>query len=221
MKSGTWPNIAVMGAGAIGCYFGGMLARAQTNKVTLIGRRKHVDPINRDGLFFQSFDLEEFIPIGSTVDIAAIGDAQLVLFCVKSGDTDEAAQTIAPYLARDAVVLSLQNGVNNVERIRSHMKNQVVPALVYAAAEMSAPGRVRHTGGGSLIINAGESNSQRPHKASRANQNGSIGLSDGTDLMTNPFRRSMPCRPARADLVPRHRELKTRALRRGLSALGC
>jgi 2-dehydropantoate 2-reductase len=147
-----WRNIAVMGAGAIGCYFGGMLARDQTNKVTLIGRRKHVDPINRDGLFFQSFDLEEFIPIGATVDIAAIGDAQLALFCVKSGDTDEAAQTIAPYLARDAVVLSLQNGVNNVERIRSHIKNQVVPALVYAAAEMSAPGRVRHTGGGSLII---------------------------------------------------------------------
>jgi 2-dehydropantoate 2-reductase len=59
---------------------------------------------------------------------------------------------MSQYLAADAVVLSLQNGVDNVDRIRLHLKQQVVPALVYAAAEMSAPGCVRHTGGGNLII---------------------------------------------------------------------
>jgi 2-dehydropantoate 2-reductase len=151
MKNQTWCNIAVVGAGAIGCYFGGVLARAG-RKVTLIGRHNHVEAINRNGLFFQSLDVQEHIAIAATANIAAVGGAQVVLFCVKSVDTEDAARKMAPHLARDAVVLSLQNGVDNVERIRLHVKNQVLPVLVYAAAQMSAPGCVRHTGGGNLII---------------------------------------------------------------------
>ena len=88
----------------------------------------------------------------ATADMAAIGAARLVLFCVKSLDTENAARQMAPQLAPDAVILSLQNGVDNVERIRRHVKNQVIPVLVYAAAEMPAPGTVRHTGGGNLVI---------------------------------------------------------------------
>jgi 2-dehydropantoate 2-reductase len=156
--------IGVVGAGAIGCYFGGMLARAGA-KVTLIGRRTHVEAIKRDGLLLQSVDLREYIPLVATEDMAAVGDAQLVLFCVKSADTEEAARAMATHLARDAVVLSLQNGVNNVERIRLHVEaQQVIPALVYAAAEMSAPGWVTHTGGGSLVI--GQLNEFRRDKES-------------------------------------------------------
>jgi 2-dehydropantoate 2-reductase len=60
MNNRTWSNIAVVGAGAIGCYFGGVLARAGM-KVTLIGRRNHVEPINRNGLIFQSLDIQEHI----------------------------------------------------------------------------------------------------------------------------------------------------------------
>jgi 2-dehydropantoate 2-reductase len=140
MTIGIGSPIAVVGAGAIGCYFGGMLARAGAN-VTLIGRRAHVDAIKRDGLLLQSLDFRQYIPVAATEHMGAVGDARLVLFCVKSADTDDAARAMAPQLAADAVVLSLQNGVNNVERIRLH-----------AAAEMSAPGAVRHTGGGSLVI---------------------------------------------------------------------
>jgi 2-dehydropantoate 2-reductase len=149
MKDRT--DTAVVGAGAIGCYFGAMLARAG-NTVTLIGRPEHVEPINRNGLVFQSRDREERIPIMATADMAAIGAARLILFCVKSLDTENAARQMAPQLAPDAVILSLQNGVDNVERIRRHVKNQVIPVLVYAAAEMPAPGTVRHTGGGNLVI---------------------------------------------------------------------
>jgi 2-dehydropantoate 2-reductase len=75
-----------------------------------------------------------------------------VLFCVKSGDTDEAVRVMAPHLAKDAVVLSLQNGVGNAERIRAQVSCPVIPALVYAASQMPKPGHVRHTGGGSLVI---------------------------------------------------------------------
>src|ERR1700686_895720 len=90
--------IAVVGAGAIGCYFGGMLARAGA-KATLIGRRTHVEAIKRDGLLLQSFDLREYIPMAAAEDMAAVGDAQLILFCVKSADTEEAARAMAPHLA--------------------------------------------------------------------------------------------------------------------------
>ena len=151
MTIGIGSPIAVVGAGAIGCYFGGMLARAGA-KVTLIGRRAHVDAIKRDGLLLQSLDFRQYIPVAATEHMSAVGDAGLVLFCVKSADTDDAARAMAPQLAADAVVLSLQNGVNNVERIRLHVEAPVIAGLVYAAAEMSAPGAVRHTGGGNLVI---------------------------------------------------------------------
>jgi 2-dehydropantoate 2-reductase len=151
MTIGIGSPIAVVGAGAVGCYFGGMLARAGA-KVMLIGRRAHVDAIRRDGLLLRSLDFRDYIPVGASEDMAAVGDARLVLFCVKSADTEDAARQMAPRLAADAVVLSLQNGVNNVERIRLHVKAPVIAGLVYAAAEMPAPGTVRHTGGGSLVI---------------------------------------------------------------------
>ena len=121
MGNAIGSSIAVVGAGAIGSYFGGLLARAG-RKVTLIGRQRHVDAINRDGLLFQSGGVEERIPITATADIAAMADARLILFCVKSLDTEEAAARIAPHLAPDAVILSLQNGVDNRERIRLHVE---------------------------------------------------------------------------------------------------
>jgi len=151
MTIGIGSPIAVVGAGAIGCYFGGMLARAGAN-VTLIGRHQHVDAIKRDGLLLQSREFSGYIPVAATEHMAAVGGAGLVLFCVKSADTDDAARQMAPQLAADAAVLSLQNGVNNVERIRRHVQAPVIAGLVYAAAEMSGPGAVRHTGGGSLVI---------------------------------------------------------------------
>jgi 2-dehydropantoate 2-reductase len=144
-------SFAVVGAGALGSYFGGVLARAG-NKVTLIGRASHVDSINRDGLRFQSADSEQRIPVAATTDIAAVRDAGLILFCVKSLDTETAAAAMAPHLAPEAIVLSLQNGVDNPDRIGVHVRHQVIPVLVYAGANIPQPGTVRHTGGGNIVI---------------------------------------------------------------------
>jgi 2-dehydropantoate 2-reductase len=151
MTHPTWSPVAVMGAGALGCYFGGVLARAGV-AVTLIGRPAHVAAIRQHGLRFESGGSEERIALAASEDAAGVAGARLLLFCVKSADTDAAARAIAPHLAREAVVLSLQNGVNNVERIHAQVTNDVFPALVYAAAQMTGPGAVRHTGGGSLIL---------------------------------------------------------------------
>ena len=96
----------MVGAGALGSYFGGLLARTG-RKVTLIGRASHVDAVNRDGLLLRRLDAEDRIAVSATTNIAAVRDAGLVLFCVKSLDTETAAAAMAPHLARDAVVLSL------------------------------------------------------------------------------------------------------------------
>ena len=146
-----WSPVCVVGAGALGCLFGGMLARAGL-AVTLIGRATHVAAIRRDGLRFESGGRQETIPVAASEDIAGVRGAKLVLFCVKSADTDAAARAMAPHLGPDAVVLNLQNGVDNVERTHAHVPNRLVPGLVYTAAEMAGPGSVRHTGGGSLTI---------------------------------------------------------------------
>jgi 2-dehydropantoate 2-reductase len=151
MAKRNWSPIVVVGAGALGSYFGGVLARAG-HKVTLIGRASHVDAIKRNGLLFLSDDKEERIPIAAATDVSSTRDARLVLFSVKSLDTETAAAAMAPHLSRDAVVLSLQNGVDNPERIGLHVRNQVVPVLVYAGANIPAPGAVRHTGGGQIVI---------------------------------------------------------------------
>ncbi len=143
--------VAVVGAGALGCLFGGMLARAGT-QVTLIGRASHVATIRRDGLRLESNGRVTLIPVAATEDMAVVGKARLVLLCVKSTDTDDAARAMAPHLGSDTVVVNLQNGVDNAERIRTHIQNRVLPGLVYVAAEMAGPGHVRHTGGGSLTI---------------------------------------------------------------------
>jgi 2-dehydropantoate 2-reductase len=151
MTNGAWSKIAIVGAGAIGSYFGAVLAQAG-NDVTLIGRQSHVDAINRDGLRLQDQSAERRVEVSATTDIAAVSGAGLVLFCVKSLDTEEAARQIAPHLARDAVILSLQNGVDNVERIRLHVRNRVIPALVYIGANVPVPGRVKHSGGDQIVI---------------------------------------------------------------------
>jgi 2-dehydropantoate 2-reductase len=151
MSHPTFSKIAVMGAGAIGCYFGGMLARSGV-AVALVARPSHVAAINRDGLRLQSLEFDEHIRLAATDSAAGVAGAQLVLFCVKSADTEDATRQMAPHLSPDAVILSLQNGVDNAERIRRHVGNRVFPVLVYAAATMPGPGHVQHTGGGYLVI---------------------------------------------------------------------
>lgn len=147
-------KIAVMGAGAVGCYYGGLLAHAG-HDVTLIGRALHVAAMQRDGLGFDAPSLPARIAVQASTDASATRQAQWVLCCVKAGDTEQAAAELAPHLAPDALLLSLQNGVDNAERLRARLPQRVLPAVVYVAAEMTGPGQVRHHGGGELLIGAG------------------------------------------------------------------
>jgi 2-dehydropantoate 2-reductase len=144
-------KIAVMGAGAVGCYYGGLLARAG-HAVTLIGRAPHVAAVQRDGLRLQTASWQAQIPLHASTQASAAHDAQWVLCCVKAPDTEQAAADLAPHLAPDALVLSLQNGIDNAERLQARLAQRVAPVVVYVAAEMAGPGHVQHHGRGELII---------------------------------------------------------------------
>jgi len=144
-------KIAVMGAGAVGCYYGGMLARAG-HELVLIGRAQHVDAVRRDGLFMDTQAFKEHVAMQASTSASALQGAQLVLCCVKSTDTENAAAEMAPHLESGALVLSLQNGVDNAKRLQRLLPQRVAPAVVYVASEMAGPGHVRHHGRGELVV---------------------------------------------------------------------
>ena len=148
-------KIAIMGAGAVGSYYGGLLARAG-QEVTLIGRAAHVDAVERAGLRLQTLTFDQQVAVRASVDPAAVAGADWVLVCVKAGDTEAAAAAISPHLRDGALVLSLQNGLDNADRLRALLPRQrVQPVLVYAAVELAGPGHVRHHGRGELVIGTG------------------------------------------------------------------
>jgi 2-dehydropantoate 2-reductase len=147
----TFDSVCVVGAGAVGSFFGAMLARAG-NRVTLIGRPAHVQAIQNNGLRLDMGGRVEAIRVAAKTGLEAANDASLVLFCVKSPDTAGVARELAPHLADDALILSLQNGVENAQTIARHVARTVVPAVVYVATSLPEPGVVRHFGRGDLTI---------------------------------------------------------------------
>ena len=144
-------RVAVVGAGAVGSYFGGMLARSGV-PVTLIARAANVEAIRANKLFIDAVTFQERVAVNASTEISAARDADVVLFCVKMTDTEEAARSLAPYLAPNAIVVSLQNGVDNVPRIRAASGIDALAAVVYIAAAMPEPGHVKHSGAGSLAV---------------------------------------------------------------------
>ncbi|HSB23302.1 MAG TPA: 2-dehydropantoate 2-reductase [Burkholderiaceae bacterium] len=146
-------SIAVVGAGAVGSYYGALLALAG-HRVTLIGRGAHVAAIRDKGLLLHKGGTVQTVRLDASTDVAAVRGAGLVLCCVKSTDTDAVAREMAPHLVVDALVLSLQNGVDNAPALAAVLPNTVLAAAVYVATAMPGPGVVQHFGRGDLVIGA-------------------------------------------------------------------
>src|SRR5207245_8967646 len=103
-------RIAVMGAGAVGSYFGGMLARAGM-AVTLIGRRAHVEAVAGEGLFIDSIHFQERVSVAASTQVDAARNAELVLFRVQTRETESTARALGRHVASGGVVVSFENGV--------------------------------------------------------------------------------------------------------------
>src|SRR5215475_1245820 len=146
-----WPRVAVVGAGAVGGYFGGMFARAGAPTV-FIGRKHFADAVNSKGLVLDKSEGQERITATATVDMSAVRDCSLILFCVKANDTLATAKQMAPFVRPDATIVCLQNGVDNADQVLATANVAVVPAAVYVAVSVPESGRVKHLARGDLII---------------------------------------------------------------------
>lgn len=145
-------RILVMGAGGIGSYYGALLARAG-HAVDMVGRAPWVDAVRRDGLHLSAPAFTGAVRVRADTAPQAASSAELVLVCVKSADSETAAaQLLAAGLHPDAVVMSFQNGVDNADRLQGVLQRPVTSAVLYVAVQLEAPGRVRHHGGGEVVL---------------------------------------------------------------------
>jgi 2-dehydropantoate 2-reductase len=150
-ESREWPRIAVVGAGAVGGYFGGMFARAGA-PIVFIGRKHFADAVKSNGLILDKSAGQERIRARATTEMSAIRDCSLILFCVKANNTSDTAKQMAPFLRPDAIVVSLQNGVDNADQVRAAANVVALPAAVYVGVSAPESGHVKHLARGDLII---------------------------------------------------------------------
>jgi 2-dehydropantoate 2-reductase len=146
-------RVAVVGAGGTGGYFGGLLARARED-LTFIARGTQLEALRARGLTVESRLAGTFtIPVQATDDPNEVGPVDLILFCVKTYDTDTAAESIRPLIRPDTMLLSLQNGIDNEERIaRTTGHTSRIGAAAYVVSAIKAPGVVSQTAGPGKII---------------------------------------------------------------------
>lgn len=144
-------KIAVVGAGAVGCWVGSLLSMSGAD-VTLIGRQGMVDAIRRDGLTLLRGDRHDLAHPSASTELAAAARAELVLLTVKSADTVSAATALGPHLASHAALVCLQNGVDNADRAAAALGRAVYTTAVYVGCEIERPGVVRHLGRGDLVL---------------------------------------------------------------------
>src|SRR5918998_2557686 len=146
-------RIAVVGAGGTGGYFGGLVARAGQD-VTFIARGAHLEALRGRGLTVESKLAGTFtVPVQATDTPSEVAPVDLILFCVKTYDTDSAAESIRPLIRPDTVLLSLQNGIDNEERIaRVAGHASGIGAVAYVVSAIKAPGVVAQTAGPGKII---------------------------------------------------------------------
>jgi 2-dehydropantoate 2-reductase len=142
-----------MGSGAVGGYFGARLAAA-FHDVTFIARGPHLAAMRQQGLTLES--LHGNLQIRDalfTDDLSQLGAVDLVLFCVKSYDTDANAAKLAPLIGDRTIILSLQNGVDNADKIAQRWGHRrILAGVVYMGSQLLQPGKVQHSSGGKIVF---------------------------------------------------------------------
>lgn len=144
-------KLAVFGAGAIGAYLGSRFAAAGAD-VHLVARGAHLEALRRSGLRIIGPEGDSTFRLPATDEAAEIGPVDVVLFCVKSYDTDAAAARLTPLIGEGTVVVSLQNGIDNERRIADVVgEEHVLGGAAYILAAIEAPGVVR-SGPARLVV---------------------------------------------------------------------
>ena len=161
-------RIAVMGTGAVGGYFGARLA-AMGQNVAFIARGSHLEAMRKEGLKVKSVQGDLHVRALFTSDPSEVGLVDVVLFCVKSYDTEDAAADLAPMIGEKTVILSLQNGVDNPDKIAARWgKARTLAGVVYLGAFVSQPGVIEHSAGGRIVL--GDMGGEASEPAKRVEQ---------------------------------------------------
>jgi 2-dehydropantoate 2-reductase len=146
-------KIAVMGAGAMGSLFGGLLAASGENVTLVDVWRKHVEAINVEGLKISGFGGSRTIRVKATIDPLSVGSVDLIILFVKSYDTLNATRDALPMASKDTVFLSLQNGLGNIEKISEAAgSDKVILGTTAHGCTLLGPGEIFHAGSGPTII---------------------------------------------------------------------
>jgi 2-dehydropantoate 2-reductase len=149
----TTHTIAIIGPGAIGCLFGAMLAEAG-HRITMLDKHlERAEKIKRDGIHVEGISGERRVKVDATVNSADIGACDLVVIATKSYDTEEAVRTVAGALGPTTPVLTLQNGLGNVEAIsRAVGDERTIGGITAHGATLVGDGSIVHAGKGKTII---------------------------------------------------------------------
>ncbi len=158
-------RIAVVGAGAVGGYYGGTLAK-HGEQVTLICRGAHRDAIVRDGLHVSSYWGDFTVHVPATADPHEVGPVDLIIYAVKTYHNPAALPLLEPLLGADTAVLSIQNGVESPARIAAvYGWGPVLAGTTYIDAARPAPGRIEQVGATARIVFGEQDGSHSPRAA--------------------------------------------------------
>uniref|UniRef100_A0A832A4I8 2-dehydropantoate 2-reductase n=1 Tax=Desulfacinum infernum TaxID=35837 RepID=A0A832A4I8_9BACT len=162
-------KIGVMGTGGVGGYFGGFLARAGMD-IHFVARGKHLEALQEEGLEVVTNNENFRVRIHATSEPEEIGPVDLLLFCVKSHDTEKAARFALPMVEADTVILTLQNGIDNAEKLaRQFGEEKILAGTVFIESTIASPGVVAHTGKPGKII-FGELKGERSERVEKIYQ---------------------------------------------------
>jgi 2-dehydropantoate 2-reductase len=142
-------EIGIIGAGGMGCLYGGRLAEAGYSVTLLDIWKAHVDAINGSGLLLDGIGGERRIAVRATVEAAGMRACNLVIILVDANSTRDAALAARSFLSPDGIALTLQNGVGNVEALIAELgETRAMAGLSYHSAALRGPGHATHTHAG-------------------------------------------------------------------------
>lgn len=147
-------RIAVLGSGAMGCLYGGMLAEAGCDVVLIDVWKKHIDAINASGLKIEGLSGDRTVRnIRGVTDPAEVGVADLVIVFVKATMTEQAMRDAIPLVGKNTTILTLQNGLGNVEKLCGVVDvSHVIAGTTGHGSTLVGPGHIRHAGMGDTVI---------------------------------------------------------------------
>ena len=141
------PKIAVVGAGAMGCLFGGLLAEGGLDVTLVDVLQEHVDRINRDGLRIVGYGGDRSIPVRATTEPSGLPAVDVLFVQCKAPYTKEAVRRVLHLLRDDSVAISFQNGLGNEENIGEVVgMERVLGGVTAQGAAVEGPGAVRNFG---------------------------------------------------------------------------